>query len=109
MFVIVLYCVCILTSCFFAASSAAFARLDVAMAVDLVPFEVGQIWTLHREGYSYRQIADKVTCGCDQLGPDVVEVDHPVLAWHRWMASSVHPSRSHKIRKTASRVCPNLA
>ena len=53
----------------FAASSAAFARLDVAMAVDLGPFEVGQIWALHREGYSHRQIADKVTRGRDQLGP----------------------------------------
>ena len=38
------------------------------MATDLGPFEVGQIWVLHKEGYSHRQIRDRVTRGRDGSG-----------------------------------------
>ena len=44
------------------------------MATDLGPFEVGQIWALHKEGYSHRQITDRVTRGRDGLGPSLTAV-----------------------------------
>ena len=48
------------------------------MAVDLGPFEVGQILALHREGYSHRQIAERVTRGRDQPGPSLTAVGDAV-------------------------------
>ena len=48
------------------------------MASDLGPFEVGQIIALHREGYSHRQIADRVTRGRDQPGPKLSAVGEAV-------------------------------
>ena len=44
------------------------------VAVDLGVFEVGQILALHREGYSHRQIAERVTRGRDQAGPSLTAV-----------------------------------
>ena len=44
------------------------------MTARLGPFEVGQILALHREGYSHRQIAEKVTRGRDQPGPSLAAV-----------------------------------
>ena len=41
------------------------------MASKLGPFEVGQVWALHREGFSHRDIAERVTRGRDGEGPTV--------------------------------------
>ena len=48
------------------------------MGTDLGPFEVGQILALHREGFSHRQIADRVTRGRDQPGPKLTAVGEAV-------------------------------
>ena len=48
------------------------------MAADLGPFEVGQILALHREGYSHRQIAERVTRGRDHAGPSPSAVGETV-------------------------------
>ena len=62
--------------------SSQFSQLAAAttpsMASDLGPFEVGQILALHREGYSHRQIADRVTRGRDQPGPKLFAVGEAV-------------------------------
>ena len=44
------------------------------MATDLGPFEVGQIWALHKDGYSHRQITDRVTRGRNGPGPSLTTV-----------------------------------
>ena len=44
------------------------------MATDLGPFEVGQIWALHKEGLSHRQIKDRVTRGRDGPRPSLTAV-----------------------------------
>ena len=44
------------------------------MASDLGPFEVGQILALHREGYSHRQIAERVTRGRTKPGPSLCAI-----------------------------------
>ena len=44
------------------------------MASDLGPFEVGQILALHREGYSHRQIAERVTRGRSSPGPSLCAI-----------------------------------
>ena len=57
------------------------------MATDLGPFEVGQIWALHKEGFSHRQITDRVTRGRDGLGPSltaVADAVHRLLADPTW-------------------------
>ena len=48
--------------------------LRVTMSSDLGPFEVGQIWALHREGYSHREIAKRVTRGRDKPGPSLCAI-----------------------------------
>ena len=44
------------------------------MATDLGPCEVGQLWALHKERYSHRQITDRVTRGRDGPGPSLTAV-----------------------------------
>ena len=44
------------------------------MATDLGLFEVGQIWALHKDGYSHRQITDRVTRGRNGPGPSLTTV-----------------------------------
>ena len=49
-----------------------------AMSSDLGPFEVGQIWALHREGFSHREIAERVTRGRDSPGPSLCTIGDAV-------------------------------
>ena len=68
------------------------------MAVDLGPFEVGQILALHHEGYSHRQIAERVTRGRDQPGPSLTAVSNVKLAASmKQRAQAVQDNRGHRI------------
>ena len=73
------------------------------MATDLGPFEVGQIWALHKEGYSHRQITDRVTRGRAGPGPSLTAVADTVrrlLADPTWTGGRA--SGSGRKRQTTS-------
>ena len=73
------------------------------MATDLGPFEVGQIWVLHKEGYSHRQITDHDTRGRAGLGPSLTAVAETVrrlLADPTWIGGRT--SGSGRKRQTTS-------
>ena len=65
------------------------------MATDLGPFEVGQIWALHKGGYSHRQVTDRVTRGRNGPGPSLTTVADTVrrlLADPTWIGGRAQGS-----------------
>ena len=95
--------------------AACFFLCVLLMAVHLGPFEVGQIWALHREGFSHRQIADKVTRGRGQAVPPAPKCrrdsrfERSTLPWHRQNDITTLLVLLPKFNETASRVPPDLA